>query len=229
MSIFRTETLPCPLCAEPVEFEVCQSVNADRRPDLRTAIIERRFQRETCAVCDTEFRRPPDMTYMNIGRKQWIIAAPAPVVAEWGAMEKQARATFDRSYGPTASPMAQEMAVGLAVRVVFGWAAFREKLVAAEAGLDDATLELLKLSVIRNDADLLDEKSELRLIDATPDTLTLARVVTVTDALEELLTVPRAAYDAIAAAPAVWADLKAELTAGPFVDLHRLLVAPQPA
>ena len=229
MSIFRTETLPCPGCGRNVEFEVCQSVNADRRPDLRQAIIERRFQSETCADCATTFRRPPDLTYMNVGRKQWIIAAPARVVSQWPAMERQTAATFARSYGPAADPMAQEMARGLAVRVVFGWGAFREKLVAQEAGLDDATLELLKLSIIRNDADLLDDRTELRLIEATPDTLSLARVVRETDALDELLSVPRGAYDAIAQAPKPWAELRAELTAGPFVDLARLLVEPVPA
>jgi endogenous inhibitor of DNA gyrase (YacG/DUF329 family) len=52
---FRTETVNCPACATPVEFELVFSVNADRRPDLRDAIVAGTFQRQPCPSCGTDF------------------------------------------------------------------------------------------------------------------------------------------------------------------------------
>lgn len=227
MSIFRPETLPCPTCAEGVAFEVAHSVNADRRPDLRQDIVERRFQCETCPTCGTEFRRAPALTYMDVENRLWIIAAPATDLPGWGEMEATTTATFGRAFGPGSSPLAEEYATTLRPRLVFGWAALREKIVAAAAGLDDVVLEMLKLSFLRTGgADLLADGIELRLISVEGDVLKLAAIDSRTDRLEELVSVPRGAYDAIAAAPEAWAPLRAELTAGPFVDIDRMMVAP---
>jgi hypothetical protein len=228
MSIFRAETVPCPLCAEPVVFEVAHSVNADRRPDLREAILDGSFQRETCPHCATVFRMDPSLSYMHADAKLYLLVEPAAKEAQWPVLEAKAQSAFERSYGPGAGAAVREFAAGLQVRAVFGWAALREKLVAAEQGLDDATLELLKLSLIRSEAGaLLGDRTVLRLVEVTADELVLALIDARTEVLEERITVPRGAYDAIAAAPEAWAPLRAELTAGPFVDLDRLLIAGQ--
>jgi hypothetical protein len=229
MSILTADEVACPLCAEKVRFDVARSVNADRRPDLRDAIIDGSFQRETCPHCGTMFRLDPRITYLDTGRRQWLLAAPCWDMPEWGSVEKQTRDAFERSYGPGGSAMARAIGRELSVRLVFGWAALREKLVCAEAGLDDATLELLKLSMIdTEEGSLLGDETDLRLIEADGATLTIGLLNPVTEALAERITVPRGAYDAIAAEPEIWAALRAEITAGPLVDLNRLLVAPQP-
>ena len=59
MSVFHTQTVHCPACATPVEFKLVFSVNADRRPDLRDAIVAGTFQRQPCPSCGTEFRVDP--------------------------------------------------------------------------------------------------------------------------------------------------------------------------
>jgi hypothetical protein len=51
MSVFHTETINCPACTTPVQFKLVYSVNADRRPDLRDAIVAGTFQREPCPSC----------------------------------------------------------------------------------------------------------------------------------------------------------------------------------
>ena len=40
MSLFESAKSPCPKCGTPHAFEVVASVNADRRPDLRAAILD---------------------------------------------------------------------------------------------------------------------------------------------------------------------------------------------
>lgn len=227
MSVFGLFNIPCPLCAEPVAFDVAQSVNAGRAPDLRDAILDGSFQRESCPHCGTAFRLDPRFTYVDDGRGQWMLAAPMRDLPDWGAIEQQALATFERSYGAGAGEMARMLGRDLAVRLVFGWAALREKLVCAEAGLDDATLELLKLSMIRSEnGALMGDDVALRLIEADTTMLTLGLIDPETEELEERITVPRGAYDAIAAAPEAWATLRAQITSGPLVDLDRLLVPP---
>lgn len=225
MSIFRSVTLPCPVCAEAVECEVSHSVNADRRPDLRAAILDGSFQRIECPHCAAAFRIPPSASYMHAAAKLFLLAEPPADEAEWQVLEGKAQAAFARSFGAVADPAAREVAAGMQVRAVFGWAALREKLVAAEAGLDDATLELLKLAMIRAEAgEMLSDRTALRLVEASAEELVLAVIDTATERLEERVIVPRGAYDAIAAAPEPWAPLRAELLAGPFVDLDRLLI-----
>ena len=66
MSVFHTETVNCPACATPVEFKLVFSVNADRRPDLREAIVAGTFQRQPCPSCGAEFRVDPEFTYMEL-------------------------------------------------------------------------------------------------------------------------------------------------------------------
>src|SRR5947209_8272330 len=135
MSRFESLSFPCPKCENPVEFGVVASVNADRRPDFRASILDGSFQRGTCGKCSHRFRIQPEMTYLDAGRKQWILVKPAEEVANWITLERTALETFDLAYGPQAGGLAQEIGRGLQPRIVFGWAALREKILCPEHGL----------------------------------------------------------------------------------------------
>jgi hypothetical protein len=225
VSLLQSETILCPHCETPVEYEAAFSVNADRRPDLRDGILNGTFQRETCPHCGDGIRMDPEMTYLDVGRRQWLLVKPAAAAAKWIELEREAQATFERSYGPKASRAAQAIGAGLLVRIAFGWAAAREKLLCAERGLDDTTLELVKLAVIRGlEGEPLRDDVEMRLVEVEGDDLVLALINPVSEKLHETLRVPRGLYDDIAADPDAWQALRHELSAGPFVDVNRLLV-----
>jgi len=146
MSIFKTVELPCPTCATRVSFELVHSVNADRRPDLRQAVLDRSFQREQCPACGLAFRVEPEFTYIDVGRGQFITVWPLSKQGDWKAIEQQSQAMFDKSFGKGATPEARKIGDKLALRVVFGWEALNEKLIAAEHGVDDRALELVKVA-----------------------------------------------------------------------------------
>ena len=76
MSLFQTEEVACPSCGEKVNFDVVYSVNADRRPDLREAVLDGTFQEATCANCDKSFRLAPELSYLDVARRQWILVQP---------------------------------------------------------------------------------------------------------------------------------------------------------
>src|SRR5437879_9048961 len=88
MSMFQTMTVNCPECGTAVDFKAVISVNADRRSDLRAAIIDGSFQRQPCPKCGKDFRLDPELTYVDVGRGQWIAVFP---VAKLGQDRKSTR------------------------------------------------------------------------------------------------------------------------------------------
>jgi endogenous inhibitor of DNA gyrase (YacG/DUF329 family) len=230
MSIFRTTEIPCPSCQTPVSFELVHSVNAGRRADLRQAILERTFQKQPCPSCGFAFRVEPELTYMDMGRGQFFAVWPGAKVAQWAEHEKRSQEAFDKAYGAAAPPEAQAIGKKLNARAVFGWPGLNEKLIAAEAGIDDHTLELAKVGVIRN----LDEapvagNAELRLLGVEEENLVLGWIRGGTEDLMEVVTVPKAILAEIDAKPEAWQSLRDDLTGGPFVDYRRLLIGPTAA
>jgi len=226
MSLFKTTALDCPACARPLSFETVHSVNADRRPDLRAAILDGSFQRMKCPHCGASFRLDCDFTLLDIGRGQWIVAAPVAAIVHWQAREAQAREMFERAYGAQAPAVAREVGQGLRPRIVFGWPALREKLVVADLGLDDVALEAVKATVLRSSGTIPGRAvAELRLVAADGDQLLLAWQRSYDGAAGDVLSAPRALHDQIVAdAAAGWAAFRAGFEGALFVDLKRELV-----
>lgn len=225
MSIFQTTTVSCPACNTEVTVEVAASVNADRRPDLRQEIIDGTFQAISCPSCATSFRLQPSFTYIDVGRRQWILAHPIDDLPHWQTLEAEARTVFDTAYGTGAPRIARELGKTLVARIAFGWPAVREKLVCQEAGLDDIGIELLKLAVVRDvrNAPLADE-SELRLDQVEDESFTFAWLDSSNEALLKALRIPRDAYTELTDDPQPWAALRAQFAGQLFVDVNRLLV-----
>ena len=115
-----------PRLRRPVDFQAAVSVNADRRPDLRDAILDGSFQRMPCPKCSKHFRLDPQLTYSEVGRGQWIAAFPIAKLGTWKEFEDVARTSFNQAYGPQASAMARELGAGMKPRVTFGWGGLRK-------------------------------------------------------------------------------------------------------
>jgi CpXC protein len=225
MSLFQVETVTCPHCGTSKSADVFYSVNADRRPDLREATLERSFQVETCGKCGEDFRIDPEFNYLDTARGQWISVHPLDRLGQWEEIVPADQATFDESYGPGATEGAREIGEGLKIRITFGWSAFREKLVTADFGLDDVELELLKVALLRRqDNAPISDTVELRLVDVVDDELVLCWLDAAADSVVETMLVPMAAYDEIAADTSGWADLRTEVSQTPFVDMQRLMI-----
>jgi CpXC protein len=223
MSLFDTETIYCPKCNTGIEVGAVASVNAERRPDLRADILDDRFQSYVCENCQTRFRLDPLMTYFDIARDQWILVQPIQGLANWPALEQQARETFDKAFGETAPRPARAIGASMSVRVTFGWAALREKLLCMDHLLDDVVLEALKCGILRTLPDPpLSDTTELRLLRVGDGQLRFGWVDTVNNGTTEGIDVPMEAYEAIEGDD--WQPLLDLLSEGPFVDMHRIMV-----
>lgn len=225
MSLFRSAQLSCRSCGEELPFSVVYSVNAARRPDLRNAIIDGSFQRQTCPNCAHAFRLEPEFNYLDVGRNQWVAAFPVSKLGQWQGCEVHAREMFDRAYGAQASAPAQSIGVDLDPRLTFGWAALREKVIAVDHKLNDVTLELCKIAILRGTPEQpLADETELRLYAVDADQLVLGWIVASTERVVDLMKVPRALYEDIEDGGDAWQELRQEVSAGLFVDMQRLMI-----
>lgn len=226
MSLFDSLQLTCPVCSMSFAYEAVHSVNADRRPDLRDAILEGTFQQVDCPKCKTRFRLDPSFNYLDVGKGLWIAAEPVVGVANWKEREDAARDLFDRAYGSRASGMAQEVGAGLKARLVFGWPALHEKLVASENGLEDIAVEGCKAAAMRSQDELpFSGEADLRLVDVKDGRLLLAWTNPADNATGDILAVPRSLHDEIAEdVDGEWFAFKSDYEGALFVDLNRVLV-----
>lgn len=226
MSIFRTVHMACPSCETPLAFELVLSINAGRRADQRQAILDGSFQRETCPACGAAFRVDPQFSYVDLTRGQYFGVWPQSSRADWAACAERTRAGFDTAYGAAAPPEAQALGAGLSVRAVFGWPALVEKLIAADAGIDDRSLEVAKLAILSSRSETpLPGRRELRAVAARDDAIVIAWVDTETEARADALAVPRKLIAEIEADPARWQALRDEVAAGVVVDFQRDMAA----
>jgi hypothetical protein len=229
MSIFVSTDIPCPSCNAPVTFATVHSVNADRRPDLRDAVVAGSFQRKTCGACGKEFRMDPQFNYLDVGRKQWIGVMPVSELDSWRAHEEKTRELWSRAFGDRAPAAAREAGAGVRPRLVFGWAALSEKLAIDAAGLDDLRIELLKIGLLRNmEESTFGTALELRFVGvdaADPTFLDFAWLESDTADFVEGLRVPRELYDDVANEPEAWAAISRDLAGALFLDMKRLVTA----
>lgn len=225
MSLFVNAGTTCS-CGKEMKFRLAASVNAGRRPDLRQEILDGTFQAETCPACGLRLRLPVHLSYLDIGRHQWILTEGTELLPEWRAVEEEALGVFDRTYGIRAPKPAQEVGAELRPRLVFGWPALRETLTGDELGLEPVALELLKIAIMRTVPEPpLGDGTELRLTGATGADLHFSWVDAATEEELTSLTVKRSLYDDVAADPKPWATLRGALEGGLFVDVKRLIYA----
>ncbi len=220
MSLFRSVELPCPSCNVAVAFDLSDSINADRRPDLRDEVLARTFQEEACPSCGTKFRVDPEFSYVETGAGLWIAVYPSSRLADWSSLETESRETFDRTFGVAGFD-------DLSPRLVFGWEAFHEKLVIQGAGLNDASVEIAKIILIRESEDDIRDPSEfeLRMLGTDGQDMEFGWFQIAGELLIERTIVQRALIDEIDAAEETWQELRADLTAGSFVDIARMMLA----
>ena len=226
MSVFTTREFTCPECGATLEYDNFDSINADRRPDLRDMIITRDLSVAYCEACDKSFRPEPRLNYLDYENGLWIMAQPINALARWDVEEESATALFAGAYGASAPASAQEIGDGLSPRLTFGWPAFREKLVVKEAALDDLILEKTKLMILANrEGNPIAPGVELRLVNAREHSFRMAWIDATTGESQQQFDMQRALYDSVANS-SDWAEIDQKLTAGIFVDIQRMFIVP---
>src|SRR6187401_2366773 len=128
MSVFRDEVVTCPGCGVNEVRTVAHSVNGERSPHLREAILAGEFQQVACGACKAEFEIGDPFIYIDRSRRHWIGVFSRCDVDAWRTLERDAVEAWEQAGGPRAPVEAQEMLAQARVRTVFGLLALREKL-----------------------------------------------------------------------------------------------------
>jgi hypothetical protein len=146
---------------------------------------------------------------------------PESELALWDDLAPATAATFERAV-VRGAPILRERVAAFTVRLVFGYAELREKVLLADAGIDDRAVECLKLLAIRSDASLLGFHDRLLVQRIDGDELEIARHRG--DEVLEVRTVRAAAADLAAARAVAEPAIQPPFT-DPFVSLNRAVGA----
>lgn len=229
MSQTATHRIECE-CGIAVSVFCADSINAERHPHMRQAVLDRTLHTYRCGACSARIVVEKAFLYVDFARHELFGVHPDAERARERPHAERLLAEWNTALGEyaPASVRAALDADDYLLRLCFGIEELREKIVAHEAGLDDLALEALKAQVLAADRDLVARGCRtLRLdhveldgrlafhLEASTNPVTL---------MEPGILVSRAAYDELAARP--WKELVADfpwLASGPHVSLLRAM------
>jgi hypothetical protein len=165
VSTFDPTIVRCPSCGDERERQVARSVNAERSPHLRAAILECTFQRVDCEACGECFELAAPFLYVHFARRQWLLCAPpaADTHDAWAMLEQE----FAQAARHAASVGVPELFEGVRPRLVCGLLGLREQLLCDDAGIDTKVLEGFKRALVGE----LGREADLCLVEREPEEL----------------------------------------------------------
>jgi len=241
MSQTATREIECN-CGVKLSVFCADSINAERHPHMRQAVLDRQLHVFRCTSCNVGIVVENRFWYIDLERGQFYGVFPTAERAHERACAQAVHDAFELALGSKAGATARALfpTDKMHVRVCFGNEELREKMIIQEAGLLDLAVEVLKAKLLvethRFGADVAKLGVHTLRLDHVEDNGDLAfhfeQSGTPTRVLEVGVVISRAQYDEIAAVP--WQELLAKypFASGPHVSLLRVTVpgvVPPPA
>jgi hypothetical protein len=139
-------------CACGTEFEVmaADSLHITNLPEVRQKIVAGDFHVFGCPSCGARVQLDKLLAYTDFERWQWFTVFPERALADWQGAVQFAESSFHATVEDRSAPLVKTWSPRLReqLRAVFGIQALREKLLVIDAGLDDRTIEALKLQIL---------------------------------------------------------------------------------
>ena len=148
MSIAEAQTVACPECAAPQAVLLGESVNIQRSPAWRQAVLDGTFHRFACTACGASFTVERDVLYADLLHGVLIGCFSRARRGELASLEEQLVETWVTAVETEAPPAVAAQFEGPGPRVVFGLAELRQKVVCFDAQLDDRLVEAVKLALL---------------------------------------------------------------------------------
>lgn len=226
MSKFVDSKHICPACGAVFNCHVAVSLNVTRSPAFREAILAEEFHVFACPACHARTVVDESFIYTDFERKHWIGVFPLATEPAWEIHERSApEAFFSAMSGPDTPAIARKMAEGFKVRTVFGLAALREKLVAFDAGIDDASLAIFKLKMLQQVPGLLFHPAHRPVLREVRNGQMVFHVFP-TENDGQLMDVPFTLFEQIKS-DAVFNELREEFLKDSYVDAGRVMIEKQ--
>jgi len=230
MSTLYNAPVTCSSCGHVVFVEVADSLNANRMPAAREQVLARALFTADCA-CGRRITAIHNVLYVDFERGLWVQVAPEEERVRYPELEGGALTAYREAFDPATYPKAIA-ALGAMVRprLAFGYEELREKVVAADAGLDDAMLEVLKLELLVARPDLLTDGVELLVLTAADDDVLRLDMHSFAGGDGEVigeLEVARGGYESLVAHRAEVESTYPGLFERPYVNIARYRFAPE--
>ncbi|MFO0749753.1 MAG: CpXC domain-containing protein [Myxococcota bacterium] len=223
MSTYASTPVACGACRAEQAVVLPESANVARRPAYRQEVLERSFMRFVCERCGALTTVERELLYTDLDHGLFVLVFPRQEAAHHRRLAALAREVFRRAVLSEAPPVVARMLGHLEPRLVFGWEALREKVLANDHGLDDRVLEALKHVLLTGlPRAALEGVEDLVLVEVEPDRLAFAEVgARIASEERPLLLTKREVYDDLAARRALL--VQSGWLSGPWV--HRSLLA----
>lgn len=231
MSTLLPYEVPCPRCGAVIHGLVADSVHANRTPWVRANLLDGRLHRFDCPRCGVPFLLEKELLYLDFERRHFVGVFPPADQPRFLECSRLVEATFVEATRERAPKALARYAEQFTVRLVFGLAELREKLLAWDLGLDDRILELLKLDLLAQHPALTAAGLQTCLLDGSDHgaLIFVPRWSRAPVREVQALWIDRRGYDEAAAAWPRLAPQHAELAAGPYVSIGRYFAPPAPA
>jgi hypothetical protein len=143
VSTWETHALACASCGHHFTVPLLKGMHITRLPDVKQAIREGTFQVFPCPSCAVPTAVEKATVYTDFDAGHYVAIEPPSDLA-WREAKERHQKVYDEAFllGPGA---AAELATRTLHRLVFGNRALREKVLAWDAGLDDALVAKLEL------------------------------------------------------------------------------------
>lgn len=170
MSTLYASQIECAGCGEPLSVRLADSLNANRMPEARRWVLERSLLTVSCGECGQRTTAVKPLLYTDFERGLWIQVMPEQDRPGFEPLERDVRAGFAAAFDTGTFPrFVQILGARLQPRVAFGYEELREKVVAADAGLLDTLVEVLKLELFVVNPEILRAGAELLTLDAADE------------------------------------------------------------
>lgn len=228
MSQTSTHHVTC-RCGATVEVFCADSINAERHPHMRAALLDRTLHVFRCDACLVSIVVDKPLLYIDLSRRQMYAMHPVSEAAREREHGQQLIDTWSESVGDRAGEGPRTLFDGqrFHVRLCYGLEELREKLVSSDACVRDLPLEVLKAQVLAEHAELERLGVVALHLDGVTDSDKLVLVAEIADGTlaDVSFVIDRERYEALAAEP--WESLLARfpgIASGPRVSMTRWML-----
>ncbi|MDD6483112.1 MAG: CpXC domain-containing protein [Clostridiales bacterium] len=152
MSLNSKQSIRCPHCSEQCEVTVWNSITADDSADLKQDLLSGKVNMFNCPSCSYAALMPSPLLYRDNARRLMISFYPCndPIVCA---------KLFDDVQNSSKASGELEKLWGYNLRFVTDYNALLEKILIFDNGMNDKTIEVIKLMILMQDADKSDRRT----------------------------------------------------------------------
>lgn len=154
MSLNTQEQIRCPKCSSLNNVTLWQSLTVADSPDLKDELLNGRLNMLICTECGAKALVPTPLLYRDDQKKLIISFLPC-------ATEEEATEQFELIRKNSRASGELEGLSGYNLRFVYDYNSLLEKILIFDSGLNDKTIEVIKLMVLAQDADNSDNRTAL--------------------------------------------------------------------